>query len=166
LTLPKLLPGLYWAVAAGAADGAEHWAPSTTVRPFFVAQSDEAALGSGTHPAACTTRGDLREAARALLPCLALAVPPSVVRWVALDGAPAHRAAGARARARGLAIAVAAVVSGFLLELVLLARTAQAARARIGGMQARPPWVLAFAVAVLVALLGFALLAAFLLRVA
>jgi hypothetical protein len=167
LTLPRLPPGLYWALASGSAQGAAALAASTTIRPFFVAASDEAALASGLDPLGCSPRGDTRETTGSLWPCLALAPPPAMPRWTALDGAPARRDEIARARDRGLAVALAAVVVAALLELTLLARVARTARARVEG--SAPPgslWTSSFVVAVLLALLGFALLGAFLARTA
>jgi hypothetical protein len=165
LTLPKLAPGLYWAVASGAADGATVWAPSTTVLPFFVAANDDAALKSGTEAVGCSPRRDAREAARALVPCLALATAYPVPRVLAIDGAPARRAAADRARGRGLAVAIAALVVGALLEIAVLGRVAHSAGARVTGVDAAPRWKWSLAIALLVALMGFVLFGAFLSRV-
>jgi hypothetical protein len=172
-----LPPGLYWAEAGSGPDGAVTLAPGTATRPFFVAASDEAALALGQDAVGCAPPRDARETAGALEPCLALAAARPAARWVALDGAVARRERDARQRARGLAVAVGAVLAAALLELVLLLRSAAVARtAALAGLpvpangagdapRACPgggAWNVA--VAVLVGLLGFALLAAFLTR--
>ncbi|MCL2447414.1 MAG: hypothetical protein FWD17_00550 [Polyangiaceae bacterium] len=174
LSLPSLLPGVYWVVAAGAAPGTSVWTPATSLRPFFVAGADDEALalaGDG-----CPPRRDVRETQAALWPCLSLVTPEPAPRWMALDGGPSKRAALASVRWRGLAIALAALLLASLLEAVLVVRAAHGARARFvsalvadgdaaetGG--ARFPILLATCVALFVGLLGFALLAAFLARV-
>ena len=56
--VPKLAPGLYWAVEAGDPVGCRKLGPGTVARPFFVAATDEAALAFGTD------RGDVRPPAR------------------------------------------------------------------------------------------------------
>jgi hypothetical protein len=170
----KLVPGLYWAVASDDPAGASGLGAGTTVRPFFVAQSDEAALAFGPNPSACTPPVDSRETSRALASCLALAVAVPVRRWTAIEGFSMHQAEGERRRARGLAIGLGALLAAVLLEIVLLLRMAASTRARFAVdldlTDARAPaeagrgW--SVAVAVLVMLLGFALLAAFLVRLA
>jgi hypothetical protein len=165
---PKLAPGLYWAIASGASDGAAAWSAGTTMRPFFVAASDDAALAMGSHPIGCSARRDAREARGALWPCLATASPRPMPRWMALDGAAAKRTTAAHARNRGLAIALAALFIASLLEATLLARVGRAARVAFAGADEPPPSgsrMSSWLVATCVALLGFALLAAFLTRV-
>jgi hypothetical protein len=162
---PKLAPGLYWAVAAGDAVGASELGAGTSTRPFFVADSDEQALRSGEDVEACAPPRDVRESGRALSTCLALAVARPVPRWPALDGFDAQRARSAERRARGLGIALGAIATAVLLEVALLLRAA--AEARMQAIEGTLPtagrrWTLA--VALLTALLGFALLAAFLAR--
>ena len=176
----KLRPGLYWAIAAGDPAGAARLGPGTAARPFFVAPSDEAALAFGADPSECVPSADERETARAMAVCLALTAPTPTPRWTALDGFAMQRAREAERRARGLEIALGAILVAVLLEAVLLLRAAALARARLRTLaeaheavveaNAAPPrlagraWTVA--IALLVALLGFALLAAFLLRVA
>jgi hypothetical protein len=163
---PKLPGGLYWAVAAGDARGAAALEAGTSARPFFVAASDEAALTMGTDPEGCAPARDLREADRALATCLALAVPRPVARWKVLDGFDAERGRGARRRSQGLAVALGAVGLAVLLEAALILRSAASARIDLGaaGPAEKLPW--SVAVAILAGLLGFALLAAFLARLA
>jgi hypothetical protein len=166
-----LPPGLYWAVGGSSPDSGATLPPGTAAQPFFVAASDEAALGLGPGPAGCAAARDARENAAALESCLALASPRPATRWVALDGAVERRERDARQRARGLAVAVGAVLVAALLELALLLRSAAVARAAATTMAAEaggPPRGLPVAwnvaVALLVGLLGFVLLAAFLTR--
>jgi hypothetical protein len=166
-----LAPGLYWAVAsadaggaraandASGADAAAAWIAGTTARPFVVAANDEAALGFGSDPLACAPPRDPRETASALSACLALADLSPVRRWVALDGFVAGRALDRAARSRGLAVALGALAIAVLLEGTLLWR---AGRGADGRERSRRRTV---AVAILVGLLGFALLAAFIVRV-
>lgn len=168
IRVPRLAPGLYWAVAASDPHGASELGPGTSARPFFVASTDEAALAFGIDPAVCVPRTDARDNPSALWPCLAVAQPRPVERWIALDGTAAERAHARMRRSRGVAIAVGALGVAALLELALLLRAAAQSRARLRlpfePSDARPSalalsWTVA--VALLVALLGFVLLAAF-----
>ena len=129
------------------------WARARLARPFFVAASDEAALAFGTDPEACAPPRDVREKASAGLACLALSAIAPAPRWMALDGFVMQRALDRDARAKGLAVALGALAIAVVLEATLLLRAAAGGRART------------VAVAVLVGLLGFALLAAFIVRV-
>jgi len=151
--VPGLAPGLYWAVASADPAGAAALGAGTITRPFFVASSDDAALSLGMDREACASPRDPRETGDAVSSCLALSSIASVPRWVALDGFAMQRALDREARARGLAVAVGALAIASVLEGMLLVRAAAKSRTRT------------VAVAVLVALLGFALLAAFIVRV-
>jgi len=172
--VPRLGPGLYWAVASNDPGNAAGLGAGTTVRPFFVAASDEAALAFGPSPDECTPSRDPRDGSRAVASCLALAAATPVRRWTAVEGFSMHRAGDARRRARGLAIGVGALLIAALLETVLLMRTAATARARLAAAPDAPEgaataeasrrW--SVAVTLLVMLLGFALLGAFLVRLA
>jgi hypothetical protein len=170
---PPLAPGLYWAVAAGDPAGASELGPGTIARPFFVAASDDAALATGTDPQACAPPGDPRDAPRVRAVCLALAAATPVPRWTALDGIAMQHANDAQKRARGVAIGLVAILVAVLLETVLLLRAAASSRARLRAAvseEGAPPGRLVgragtIALALLVALMGFALLAAFLARV-
>jgi len=172
--VPRPAPGLYWAVASADAAGAAGLGAGTTVRPFFVAPSDEAALAYGTEASACATPGGSREAARAVASCLALAAATPVRRWTAVEGFSMQHARDARRRARGLAVALGALLVAVVLEVVLLLRTAASVRARFvadtggedGGMTVGAGRRFGVVVALLVTLLGFALFAAFLVRLA
>jgi hypothetical protein len=153
LHVPALAPGLYWAVAAADPDGASSLGAGTIARPFFVASSEEAALAMATDRAACSLPRDPRETASAVSSCLALSPITPTPRWIALDGFVGQRALDHAARTRGLAVALGAIAIAVLLEAALLWRAA--ARRPAGTV----------AVAILVGLLGFALLAAFIVRV-
>jgi hypothetical protein len=172
IQVPRLARGLYWAVASSDPAGAAQLGPGTIVRPFFVATTDESALALGTDDEACTPPRDGRETSRVIAVCLALACATAVPRWTALDGFSAQHARDAQQRAYGLAVALGAIAVAMLLETVLLLRVARAARMRLRvamhgagdagdtrGERARK-----VGIALLVALLGFALLAAFLVR--
>jgi hypothetical protein len=171
--VPGLPPGLYWTVASAAPFASTEGETRTTYRAFFVADSDEAALAFGTSAQACTGPLDPRDATRALGPCLALSARTPVERWMALDGFASLRARDEATRARGLRVALGGLLAAALLEAALLLRGAARARVRLqeetggeragGGGAASRAWTVV--VTVLVALLGFALLAGFLSRV-
>ncbi len=174
LRAPKLAPGLYWAVASSDPTAGSKLGPGTIVRPFFVAASDEAALAFGLDPE-CLPPRDSRETARVLEVCLALAGATAVPRWTVLDGFAAEHVRDNDRRARGLAVALGAIAIAAVLETALLLRVVHRARARLRqatlgaddalgdqGFQR----VASVAVALLVALLGFALIAGFLVRAA
>jgi len=170
---PPLAPGLYWAVVASDPSGAEQLAPSASVRPFFVAPSDEAALRLGPDPGECVAERDVREMPRALSACLAVAPFAAVPRWTALDGFDGRRGLDRQRRDRGLAVAVGALALAGMLELLLLLRAATRSAAHFPAelSAAAPPRVISsagagrVALALFISLLGFALLAVFLLRV-
>ncbi len=163
---PKLAGGLYWAVVSGDSAGAGTLGAGTAARPFFVARTDDEALALGTDGDACAIPRDVRETARAVDTCLALAVAAPVARWTALDGFAAQRARDAARRSRGLGVALGGVAAAVLLEVAILLRAAAASRAAVMAEGAIPVERRGFgvAVALLTGLLGFALLAAFLVR--
>jgi hypothetical protein len=171
-TLPELAPGLYWAIAGDSPGGASELAPGTAVRPFFVAASDEAALAFGKDAAECAPPSDLRGAGRALSVCLALAPPPPAPRWVALEGFSERHKKEAAKRSKGVTISLVAIVSGAILEALLLVRAATRSRARLRALENAEEgaeadivtrgWVAVMVV--LVAMLGFAMLATFVAR--
>jgi hypothetical protein len=170
---PKLAPGLYWAVEAGDPVGGSLLGPGTVDRPFFVAASDAAALSYGLDAAACAPPLDPRDAARAVSVCLALAGATPVPRWTAVEGFSMQHARDAQRRRRGLALALGGLLVAAALEVLLLLRTSVAARVKLRAQEdaadAGPVRFVGRAwsvgVGLLVALLGFALLAAFLGRV-
>jgi hypothetical protein len=172
LQVPPLAPGLYWVVAADDPTGASKLGPGSMARPFFVADSDEAAFAFGTDHDACAPPTDIRETSRVLSACLALVAPAAVPRWTALDGFAFQRARDDQRRARGLSIALGAIAVAVILEVLLLLRIVAASRARLraasadgdAGAALRPSRVWGIVVSLLVATLGFALLGAFLVR--
>jgi hypothetical protein len=154
---PALAPGLYWIAAAADPAGAATLEAGSSARPFFVAPSNEAALATAAATASdrdvCAPPRDPREAPGAVDACLALAPIAPVTRWTALDGFVLQRTLDHEARQKGLAVGLGALAVAVALEAILLLRAAVGGRVRT------------VAVAVLVGLLGFALLAAFIVRV-
>lgn len=173
--LPKLAPGLYWLSVSGAPNGAADGSSATTVHPFFVAATDDEALKTGLSPEGCAST-DPREAKRATGPCLALAWAGPFPRWTALEGFGAVRARDAANRARGMAIAVGSVVIAAALETLLIALAVAESRRRLrasheaAGEDASKLTArftaLRIAIGLLVALLGFGLVLALVLRAA
>jgi hypothetical protein len=159
VTAPPLGPGLYWVVASGDPAGSASLGSGSIGRPFAVAAGDDAALAYGADRDECGAPGDPRLPSRRLASCLAVTPIVPAPRWVALDGFAGARARDAAKRAQGLAVAVGAVLTAMALETVLLLRAALTARV---GLRSASSVV----ASVLVALLGFLLLAAFLLRAA
>jgi hypothetical protein len=169
---PRLAPGLYWAVVAGDPAGAAQLGPGTLTLPFVVAATDAAALAFGLDPSECTEPLVPRETPRVLSVCLALSGARSVPRWEAVEGFSRLHAAERLRRGRGMSLALTAIGAGVVLEVLLLLRAASATRARLRvtaegaeeplPLHAHPAWTVA--IGVLVALLGFVLLAAFVAR--
>jgi hypothetical protein len=174
---PRLAPGLYWAIASSDPAGAARLGPGTVARPFFVAADDDAALAFGLDRETCTAARDVREEPRALSSCLAVAHASPIPRSPAIEGFSLLRARDAVRRARGLRIGVAAIAIAVLLEAVLLLRAAASSRAAgsmgadepdgpsgVGSASVAPGRGWSVVVMLLLALLGFALLAALLVR--
>jgi hypothetical protein len=169
VTAPRLSPGLYWAVASSHPAAAATMGPGTMARPFLVAASDEAALAFGSDPGECALVGAV-PTSRVLGACLALTDPTPAARWKALEGLPERRSRDAQRRGAGLSIGLGAIAVAVLLEVLLLARASHRGRAELradasGAVTVEGPgraWDLA--VGLLVALLGFGLLAALLVR--
>ncbi len=168
--VPKLAPNLYWAVTSGDPLGAAHLGPGTITRPFFVAETDGLALSFGTDAQECDPRRNPMEQARALALCLALAAAPPTPRWTALDGFRGKHAHDVAARAHALGLALAAIGIAAVIEGLFLFRAARRTSGRwisvAAGDEGDPArrvaeraWTVG--VAVLVGLLGLALLAAF-----
>lgn len=155
MAIPPLEPGSYWLVVSGEPRGAEHLSGATITRPFFVREKNMYV--------ACEDGPDLAQRS-----------PPTdgFPRWIALDGLPA-RSAGNRGKHRlGLLIAMVALTAAGLLEAILLAAASREARVQLQlaeldegvdpeKVTAKPPGG-GLAVAILAAVLGFALLAALL----
>ncbi|HWL87933.1 MAG TPA: hypothetical protein VNO21_19150 [Polyangiaceae bacterium] len=149
-SLPPLPPSAGFVVASGSPHGAEELTGPTLAFPFFAVSDADAARTSD-----CDT-----------LPLLANRKPNGFPRSLVLSGLTAVHASAARARHRGLTLALWTVLVAGLLEALLLLRKARRGRAALVGL---PPQLLegragTVAVGVGIALLGFALLAALLLR--
>jgi hypothetical protein len=168
---PKLSPGLYWVVASSGAAGAASMGPGTIARPFFVAGSDEAALAFGSDPGECAAAASPRSA-RALGACLALTDPTPAPRWRAFEGLAGQRARRTRRRGAGVSIGLGAIAAAVLLEVLMLVGASRRGRAKlrveVGDALVLEPGGRGrdLALGLIVALLGFALLAALLLRAA
>jgi hypothetical protein len=151
--IPPLTAGVYWIVTSGEPRGAESLAVGTIARPLLVereAPRDECALAAQ----------------------IVAMTPGPFERWVALDGTGRGAADEARRR-RGLALAFGALVVGALAETLLVLGAAARARhdlERIAAeMDDAGPVALSpktrtvnVIVGVLLAVLGFALLASLL----
>jgi hypothetical protein len=149
--------------------------PGTATLPFFVAASDAAAARLGTDPAECVAPADAALPSRALGPCLAVAAAVPVARWTALDGFSEKNGKLRDKRRRGMTVAGGAALVAMALEALLVLRAASRARrlrqpGGVADLGELPPVELAMsppllsAVAVLIALLGLALVTAFVLR--
>ncbi len=153
VAVPPLQRGTYWLVTSGDPQGAESLEGAAVARPFLAADPstvDRASLG----------------------PDLAMLAPPRFSRFVALNGLPGKREADGSRHRRGLAIALGALGLAAALEVWLILRAVARSKllfARLSGVldeQGAPiePRFSAGSVAIglLLALLGFALLAALL----
>ncbi len=154
LVLPPLAPGLHWLVASGEPRGAEHLAGAAIARPFLVGEPASAVDATR----ACS-----------LGPWLARHPAPGFPRSLALDGMATRGAQNRRNYGIGLAIGLGSLLVAALLEVLLLTSAAREARAALllaslddeTSVSAAPPGG-NLLVALLVALLGFALLASLL----
>jgi len=148
-----LAAGSYWLVTAGDPRGAERLAGSAVARPFVVGGKGGAAAGE-------------------LGPRLSTLAPPRFSRFVALDGLPGRRAADGGRRQRGLLLAFGSLAVAAMLETLLILRGVERARrelARVAAMLEEDERAIerrfsaaSVAIGLLLALLGFALLAALL----
>ncbi len=174
--LPKLAPGLYWIAVSGDPKGAETGGTATIVQPFFVAATDDEALKLGLSPDGCAPPADPREAKRAIGPCLALAAAGPFPRWTAIEGFASVRVHEATNRARGMAISVGSVVVAAALEALLILVGVAESRRKLRASQELAGedraslkvshGALRVAIGLLVALLGFGLVLALVLRAA
>jgi hypothetical protein len=147
---PPLMPGTYWLVTSGDPRGAETLGGMAIARPFVVATPDDpprAPLG----------------------PRLATLTPPRFSRFVALDGLPAKRSADGGRHRRGVSLAFGSLLVAAVLETLLVLRTVRRSRSELaavaevaGEPKARLEQRFSAAsvlIGLLIALLGFALLA-------
>jgi hypothetical protein len=154
--LPPLAAGLHWLVVSGEPRGAEHLGGATIAKPLLVGHAD----------------GVDADRPCSVGPWLAQHPASGFARWVALDGLPQRSAANRGRHRLGLGIGLVALLAAALLEAILLVAGARGARDALqrrmaaleGGAEASrvtaPPAGGGLAVALLVAVLGFALLAA------
>ena len=174
--LPKLAPGLYWIAVSGDPQAAATGGSATIVQPFFVAATDDDALALGLSRDGCAPPPDPRDAKRATGPCLALAAAGPFPRWTALEGFASVRVRETANRARGMAISVSSVVVAAALEALLILAAVAESRRRLRVSQERAGedhaslvvrhGALRVAIGLLVALLGFGLVLALVLRAA
>jgi hypothetical protein len=155
--VPGLVPGRYWFVTSGAPRAAETLEGSAVARPFMVV--------GGEPPTSAGAEKDLG-------PSLATLAAPRFTRFVALDGLPGKRRADGGRHRRGLALAFGSLFLAAALETLLIlrgversrkaiARVAEMAGEKEGHLERRFS-VTSVVIGLLLALLGFALLAALL----
>ena len=153
--MPPLAPGLHWIVVSGEPRGAERLAGAAIAKPFLVGDAP------GVRPAEACSIG----------PWLAKRPASGFPRWLALDGMATRGAANRASHRLGLFIGLVSLVAAAVLEILLLTAASREARAAMllaeldepeaerGRVIAKPPGG-SIAIAILVATLGFALLAA------
>jgi hypothetical protein len=151
--LRALGPGTYWLVTAGDPRAAESLAGAAIARPFVVAPSGGDSAGS---PA-------LR---------LATLAPPRFARSLVLDGLPGKRAADGGRRRLGLGLAFGSLLSAAILETLLILRVVRRSGRELAALAGEAHEAEArlenrfnaasVVVGILIAVLGFALLAALL----
>ena len=153
--LPALAPGIYWLVVSGEPRGAEHMAGAAVSKAVLVGDGGGAV---NVHDAC------------ALGPWLAQRQATGFPRWVALDGLPARSADNRFRHTVGLLIGVLSLLAAGILETLLLIAASREARVSFQlaeldendpsaqKITAKPPGG-GVLMAVLVAVLGLALLA-------
>jgi hypothetical protein len=159
--LPPLAPGLYWLVVSGEPRGAEHMAGAAVSKAILV--------GDGTAGLAPDSTVNVHDACT-LGPWLAQRQAAGFPRWVALDGLPARSAENRFRHTLGLLIGVLSLLAAGVLETLLLVAASREARVSFQlaeldeddpsaqKVTAQPPGG-GVVMAVLVAVLGLALLA-------
>ncbi len=155
--LPPLAPGLHWLVVSGEPRGAERLAGAAVAKSIFVGRAvvDDPSVDVQT---ACS-----------IGPWLAQRPAPGFPRWVALDGLPGRSAANRARHTVGLVIGLISLLAAGILETILLIAASREARIALQlaeldeddpsatKVTARPPGG-GVVVAVLIAVLGLALL--------
>jgi hypothetical protein len=156
--LPPLAPGLHWLVVSGEPRGAEHLAGAAVAKTFFVGTDVPGEAGV-----------DVKNSC-SIGPWLAQRPAPGFGRWVALDGLPARSASNRRRHTLGLVIGLVSLAAAGILETLLLVAASREARVALqlaelddddpaaAKVTARPPGG-GVVMAVLIAVLGLALLA-------
>ncbi len=167
--VPRLPPGFYRLVVAGDSRGGETLAPSAMEWPFLVAATDAAAVALPDAPAACRVSADAPDLDRVVGWCLALEPPHAIVKWPTLDGFPIKHGVEAQRRLQGFLVAIGSLAIAAVLETLLILGAVTAERRKMraavdleatrqSGAAAR------VVVGLLVALLGFALIAMLVMR--
>jgi hypothetical protein len=156
--LPALAPGLHWLVVSGEPRGAEHLAGAAVAKTILVGNTVPEEPGINVQDA-CN-----------IGPWLAQRPAPGFPRWVALDGLPARSSANRFRHGLGLAIGLVALLAAGILETLLLMAASREARVALQlaelddddptalKVTASPPGG-GVLVAVLIAVVGLALLA-------
>lgn len=159
--LPPLAPGLYWLVVSGEPRGAEHLAGAAVSKAILV--------GDGRTGLGPDTTVNVRDTC-SLGPWLAQRPAAGLPRWVALDGLPARSADNRFRHTVGLLIGVLSLLAAGILETLLLVAASREARVSLQlaelddddpsatKVTSKPPGG-GVVMAVLVAVLGLALLA-------
>jgi hypothetical protein len=154
--LPPLAAGVYWLVVSGEPRGAEHMAGAAVGKTIVA--GDGTALGIDVH-SACS-----------LGPWVAQRPAAGSPRWVALDGLPARSAANRFRHRLGLSIGLVSLLAAGILETLLLIAASREARIALQlaeldegdpaaeKVTAKSPGG-SLVIAILVAVLGLALLA-------
>ena len=156
--LPPLAPGLHWLVVSGEPRGAERLAGAAVAKSIFVGDkvADDAAV-------------DVQNAC-SIGPWLAQRPAPGFPRWVALDGLPGRSAENRARHTLGLIIGLVSLLAAGILETLLLVAASREARIALQlaelddddpaatKVTAAPPGG-GVVVAVLITVLGLALLA-------
>ena len=117
--LPPLAPGLYWLVVSGEPRGAEHMAGAAVSKAILV--------GDGTAGLAEGSAVNVRDACT-IGPWLAQRQAAGFPRWVALDGLPARSAENRFRHTLGLLIGVLSLLAAGILETLLLVAASREAR--------------------------------------
>jgi hypothetical protein len=139
LAMPKIPSGDYWIVVSPDPRGAETLASGTMARRAHVAKEALDPCESVSRLAASAT---------------------GFPRWVALDGLSGRRAALAQRRRHGRMIALSGLASGGLLEFLLIVRAWRTARRQLQTSPGMRLGYLDVAIALMMTMLGFAVLAA------
>jgi hypothetical protein len=153
--LPPLASGVHWIVVSGEPRGAEHLGGAAVARPILVGKAANVNVQS-----TCS-----------IGPWLAQRRADGFPRWIALDGLPARSAANRGRHRAGMLIGLVALLAAGALEVLLLVAAAREARVAMQLAEldageapaatkvvAKPPGG-SLAVALLLAVIGFALLA-------
>ena len=159
--LPPLVPGLYWLVVSGEPRGAEHMAGAAVSKAILV--------GDGAAGLAAESAVNVHDTC-SVGPWLAQRQAAGFPRWVALDGLPARSAENRFRHTLGLLIGVLSLLAAGVVETLLLVAASREARVsfQLAELDEDDPSALKVTaespgggvlMAVLVAVLGLALLA-------